>query len=118
MAVAQILAQAMKGNLTGESKEMEALEKVADIFETVAKRKAQEKKEKHNNEHAIRLPISTNAQSPRVADHNAQSSRVEEPPPRVDVILGLVIAWPIEAIVESSKKDLPNQDHRNYITQD
>ena len=40
VATAQILTQAMKVNLTGESKEMEALEKVAEMFETVAKRKA------------------------------------------------------------------------------
>ena len=39
----------MKGNVTGESEEMEALEKVAEIFETIAKRKAREQKEKHNN---------------------------------------------------------------------
>ena len=49
VAAAQILTQAMKVNLTGESKEMEALEKVAEIFETVAKRKAREQKYKHNN---------------------------------------------------------------------
>ena len=40
VAAAQILTQAMKGNLTGEGKEMEALEKVAEMFETVPKRKA------------------------------------------------------------------------------
>ena len=53
VAAAQILMQAMKGNVTGESEEMEVLGKVAEIFETVAKRKAREKKERHNNEHAI-----------------------------------------------------------------
>ena len=56
---------------------MEALEIVAEIFEMVAKRKAREQKEKHNNEHATRLPRSTNAQSSRVAEQNAQSPRVE-----------------------------------------
>ena len=44
VAAAQILTHSMKGNLTGESEEMEALEKVADIFETVAKLKAREQK--------------------------------------------------------------------------
>ena len=107
MKATQILTQAMKGNLTGESKEMEALEKVAEMFETVAKQKAREQKEKHNNEHAIRLPRSTNAQSPRVAEQNAQSPRVEEPHPRVDVSPGLFVAGPTEAVVESSKEALP-----------
>ena len=45
MAAAQILTQTIKGNVTGESEEVEALEKVADIFETVAKIKSQKQKE-------------------------------------------------------------------------
>ena len=44
VAAVKILTQAMKGNLTGESEEIEALEKVAEIFVTVAKRKAREQK--------------------------------------------------------------------------
>ena len=40
VADAQILAQAMKVNVTGESKEMEALGKVAKTFVTIAKRKS------------------------------------------------------------------------------
>ena len=67
VAAAQILTQTIKGNVTGESKEMEALGKVAEIFETIAKRKSRKQKERHNNEHAIQLPRRTNAQSPRVA---------------------------------------------------
>ena len=91
---------------------------MAEIFETVAKRKAREQKEKHNNEHATRLPRSTNAQSSRVAEQNAQKPRVDEPPPRVDVSPGLIVAYPTEAVVKSSKEALPTQYHRNYITQD
>ena len=75
IAAAQILTQTMKVNLTGKCKEMEALENVADIFETVAKIKAQEQKQKHNEEHAIILPRGVDAQSPRV---DAHSPRVEE----------------------------------------
>ena len=41
VAAAQILTQTIKGNVTGESEEMEALKKVADIFETIANRKSQ-----------------------------------------------------------------------------
>ena len=54
---------------------MEGLEKVVEIFETIANRKSQKQKEKHNNEHAIRLPRRTNALSPRVAEANAQNQR-------------------------------------------
>ena len=54
---------------------MEALEKVAENFETIANRKLLKQKEKHNNEHAIRLPRRTNALSPRVAEANAQNQR-------------------------------------------
>ena len=118
VAVAQILTQAMKRNVTSESEEMEALEKVAEFFETVSIRKAREQKEKHSNEHSIRLPRRTNAQSPRVAKQNAQYPRVEEPPPRVDISPGLIAVYPTEAVVESSKEVLPTQDHRNYITRD
>ena len=75
VAAAQILTQTIKGNVTGESEEMEALEKVAEIFETIAKRKSRKQKERHNNEHEIRLPRRTNAQSPRVAEKNAQNPR-------------------------------------------
>ena len=91
---------------------------MAEIFETIAKRKSQKQKERHNNEHAIRLPRRTNAQSPRVAEQNAQNPRVEEPPPRADVSPGLIVAYPTEAVVKSSKEALPTQYHRNYITQD
>ena len=42
---AQILTQTIKGNVTGESEEMEALEKVAGIFETIANRKSQKQKD-------------------------------------------------------------------------
>ena len=44
VAAAQISMQTIKGNVAGESKEMEALEKVAEIFETIAKRKSQKQK--------------------------------------------------------------------------
>ena len=40
VAAAQILTQTIKGNLTGESEEMEALEEVAEIFEMIANRKS------------------------------------------------------------------------------
>ena len=53
-----------------------------------------------------------------MAEQNAQYPGVEEPPPRVDVSPGLVVAWPTEAGVEASKESLSTQDHRNYITQD
>ena len=43
---------------------------------------------------------------------------MEEPPPRVDVSPGTIVAYPTEAVVKSSKKALPTQDHRNYITKD
>ena len=43
---------------------------------------------------------------------------MEEPPPRVEVSPGTIVAYPTEAVVKSSKKALPTQDHRNYITQD
>ena len=75
VAAAQILTQTIKGNVTGESKEMEALEKVVKCFETITNRKSQKQKEKHNNEHAIRLARRTNAISPRVAEANAQNQR-------------------------------------------
>ena len=39
VAAAQILTQTIKGNVTGESEEMEALGKVAECFETIAKQK-------------------------------------------------------------------------------
>ena len=39
LAAAQILTQKIKGNVKSESEEMEALEKVAEIFETIEKRK-------------------------------------------------------------------------------
>ena len=39
VAAAQILTQTIKGNVTGESEEMEALGKVAECFETIAKYK-------------------------------------------------------------------------------
>ena len=55
---------------------MEALEEVAEMFEMVAKQKAVEQKEKQNNEQAIQLPRSTNTQSPRTAEQNAQYPRV------------------------------------------
>ena len=67
LAAAQIFTQEMKGNVTGKSEEMEALGKVEKHFETIAKQKSREQKLRHNNEHAIRLPRRTNAQSPRVA---------------------------------------------------
>ena len=75
MAAAQILTQTIKVNVTGESEEMEALEKVVEIFETIANRKSRKQKEKNNNEHTIRLPRRTNALSPRVAEVNAQNQR-------------------------------------------
>ena len=53
-----------------------------------------------------------------MAEQNAQNPRVEEPPPRVDVSPGLIVAYPTEAVVKSSKEALPTQYHRNYITQD
>ena len=40
VAAAQILTQTIKVNVIGEKKEVEALEKVAQIFETIAKRKS------------------------------------------------------------------------------
>ena len=73
VAAAQILTQTMEGNVTGESEEMEALEKVAKTFETNANRKSRKEKEKHNNEHEIILTRRTNALSPRVAEANAQN---------------------------------------------
>ena len=72
VAAAQILTQIIKGNIAGESEEIEALEKVAEVFETIAKRKSLKQKEKLNNEQTIRLPTRTNALSPRVAEADAQ----------------------------------------------
>ena len=98
VASAQILMQTIKVNVTDESEEMEALEKVADIFETIANRNSQKQK-KHNNEHVIRLPRRTNALSTRVAEANAQNprnNRMEEPPPRVDASQGLIVTYPKE----------------------
>ena len=121
VAVAKILTQTIKVNVTGESEEMEALEKVAEIFETIAKRNPQKQKERHHNEHVIRLPRRTNAQFPRVDKMNAQNSRkhrVEEPPPRVDASPGLIVAYPTEAVDKASKEARPTQDHRNHRKQD
>ena len=76
------------------------------MFETIAKIKSRKQKEKHKNEHAIRLPRRTNALSPRVAEANAQiqrKNRVEELPPRVDSSQGLIVAYPMEAVDKSSK---------------
>ena len=53
-----------------------------------------------------------------MAKQNSQNPRVEEPPQRVDVSPGLIVTYPTEAVVKSSKEDLPTQDHINYITQD
>ena len=95
VSATQISTQTIKGNVTGESDEMEALEKVAEIFETIANRNSRKQKEKLNNEHAIRLPRRTNALSPRMAEVNAQNqikNRVEEPPSRVDASQGLIVA--------------------------
>ena len=75
VVAAQILTQTIKGNVTGEREGMESLEKVAKKFETIAKLKSQKQKERHNNEHAIILPRRTNAQSPRVAENNAQNPK-------------------------------------------
>ena len=44
VTVAQIPTQTIKGNVTGGSDEMEALEKVAEIFETIAKKSRENKK--------------------------------------------------------------------------
>ena len=44
MAAAQILTKTIKENVTGESKEMEELKKVAEIFETIAKQKSRKQK--------------------------------------------------------------------------
>ena len=103
VASAQILTQEIKGKVTGESEDMEALGKVAEIFETIAKRKSRKQKERHNNEHAIRLPRRTNAKYSRVAEQNAQNPRVDETPPRVDAITGLTVTYPTEVVVNSSK---------------
>ena len=53
-----------------------------------------------------------------MAKYNAQSPRVEDPPPRVDDSPGLVVAWPMEAVVMSSKEALQTKYHSNSITQD
>ena len=79
------------------------------------------KKEKNNNEHAIRLPRRTNALSTRVAEANAQNqikNSQEEPPPRVDASQGLIVAYPKEAVDKTSKEAQPTQDHRNHSKQD
>ena len=121
VAAAQILTQTIKGNVTGESVEMEALEKVAESFETIANRNLRKQKENHNKEHAIRLPRRTNALSPRVSKANTQNqrkNRVEEPPPRVDSSQGLIVAYPNEAVDKASKESQPTQDHRNHSKKD
>ena len=46
VAAAQILTQTIKRNVTGGSKEMEALEKVVEIFEMIAKLKGKKTKRK------------------------------------------------------------------------
>ena len=46
VAAAKILTQTIKINVTGESEEMEALEKVAEIFDTIANRKSRKTKRK------------------------------------------------------------------------
>ena len=53
-----------------------------------------------------------------MAEQNVQNPSVDEPPPRVDVSTGLIVSYPTEAVVKSSKEAWPTQDHRNYITQD
>ena len=42
---------------------------------------------------------------------------MKEPPPRVDVSQGLIIAYPKEAVDKASKEARPTQDHRNHINQ-
>ena len=44
MPAAKIITQKIKGNLTGESKEMEAVGKVEEIFEAIAKRNSRKQK--------------------------------------------------------------------------
>ena len=75
VSAAQILTKTIKGNVSGESEKMKALEKVAEMFETITKRKSRKQTEKHNNDRAIILPRRTNALSPRVAEVNAQNPR-------------------------------------------
>ena len=99
---------------------MEALEKVTEIYVTIAKQNSRKQKERHNNEHEIRLSRRTNAISPRVAKKYAQNprkNRVEEPPPRVESIPGLIVAYPTEAVDKYSKEAWPTQDHINHRKQ-
>ena len=88
VAAAQILTQTIKGNVTGESEEMEALEKVAEIFETIANRKSRKKKEKTITNIQLDCqdaPMHYLQGWPKQMC-KMKEKRVEEPPPRVDAL--------------------------------
>ena len=107
VAAAQQLTEALKGNAK-DHEELEALTKVADLFESIAK-------DNGIQQYVDESPRAENSESPRV--ESSESPRVENSPsPRVPK--RLIVAYPPVVVASDKDPKHPMPPLPNYISQE